>query len=293
MKIITCENAAGASLSFPAGFSDDSDFVLQDATGVLEAKADLFTSEGALSDGAVWQGSRMQKRNIVLTIRDRPNSDHAALRLRLFDLFRFKQKGSLTFTREDGTSRFIEYVVESVTTDVKKRSHSYQVSLMCPSPFFLSSTEEMETLGGVSGGFTFQHIFTEAGEIFGTKGTSRSVYVENEGASNEIGLTITLSAVNGTVTNPKVYRLESGEKIDLGDSEDPLVLLPGESIIITTGRGNKRILSEDGENLAGYLSEDSDFMQIESGGNTFTVGADKGASYLMAVFRWRYAYEGV
>ncbi len=291
MKTITCTNGAGETAVFPAGLSDGP-FVLEDATGVLEARADLFTADGALSDGTVWQGSRMQKRNIVLTLRDRPNSDHAANRARLLSVFRFKQAGTLTFTNENGEDRLIEYVVESVTADVKKRSHSYQISLLCPSPFWLSAEDSTGTIGGTRNLFSFPHTFPEAGEEFSARNTVQTLEIENAGAADGIGLTVVLSAEGGEVRNPAVTHLQSGAKMEIGSPARPLTIVPDNPVTIETGRGKKRIRSAAGENLVSYLTEESDFLTVRSGMNSFTVTAEYGLSSLVAVFSWRMTYEG-
>ena len=291
MKVITCTNEAGDVIAFPAGFVNSSSFVLEDATGVLEAKADLFTSDGALSDGVVYQGARMQKRNIVLTVRDKPGADHAANRAALFTLFRFRQPGVLVFA-DGATERLIEYVTESVTANIKSHSHSYQISLLCPSPFWQSAALNSRVLGGTVSGFSFPHVFLFGGEAFSTRETALAFEMNNPGAANEIGLTIQLAAINGAVTNPRVYRLESGGRFCLGDTANPLVIAAGDAITITTGRGRKRVLNSSGESLAGYLSEDSEFLTIMSGANTFSVSAERGQSNLKATFSWRFFYEG-
>ena len=291
MKTITCINPAGEALAFPAGFSSSSAFLLEDATGVIEARADLFTADGALSDGVVYQGARMQKRNIVLTVRDKPGADHALNRAALFNLFRFRQTGTLIFA--DGENqRLIEYIVESVEANIKSHSNSYEISLLCPSPFWQSAALNSRVLGGTVSGFAFPHVFVMGGEAFSTRETSLSFTMNNPGAANEIGLTIALTATNGNVTNPRVYRLESGEKLELGDTANPLVIAAGDTVTITTGRGRKRVLSPAGESLAGYLSEASEFLTIQSGDNTFTVSAERGQANLKATFSWRFFYEG-
>lgn len=290
MKIITCINAAGERLRFPAGKSGEP-FLLTDASGVLETKADLLVSDSALADGTTWYGARMQKRNIVLTLRDKPAADHRANRAALFSLFRFKQKGTLVFA--DGEDeRQIEYVVESVEVSLKKRPPVYTVSLLCPSPFWQSTQLTQRSLGGTVASFVFPHVFPAGGEPFSGKSRGSAFTVENPGASDEIGLAIVLRALNGPVTNPRIYHLESGERMELGSATDPLVIPAGSSVTITTAKGDKRILSQEGESLAAYLSEGSDFLRIRSGKNTFSVGAESGDAQLSATFSWRFFYEG-
>lgn len=289
MKIITCENGDGTAIAFPAG--PGGAFVLTDATGVLEAKADVLTTQNALSDGVTWQGTRMQKRNIVLTLRDAPNADHDENRAALYGLFKFKSAGTLTLSYGDSREdRCIGYVVESVVADVKKRANAYTVSLLCPSPYWESPNVLTRTLGGSRPLFTFPHAF--ALEPVSRRDSARAFTIDNAGASDEIGMTITVRAANGTVRNVRITHLETGEVLRLGSSANPMILAPGASVTVTTGRGNKRVLGEEGESLAAYLTEDSEFLQIRRGRNTFSIAADSGDSQLVVSFAWRLVYEG-
>ena len=71
-------------VSFTDTFSP---FLLEDCDGIYTVKNTVTTSENTMTDGATYQGSTTQMRNIVLTLRDHPKADHQENRTLLYNLF--------------------------------------------------------------------------------------------------------------------------------------------------------------------------------------------------------------
>ena len=119
--------------------------------------------------------------------------------------------------------------------------------------------------------------------------------IENESGVENIGLTITID-IFGNVTNPKITHVEMGESIEIGHTGNPLALTSGDKIIITTHKNNKHVYlisNNTTTEINAYLSEDSEFLQIMSGDNTFGYSAGSGESNMAVTISFKYRYAGV
>ena len=288
---ITCLNEDNISCTFTSGFDP---WLLENCEGIYETQNDVRTSENTMTDGSTFQSSQTKMRNIVLTLRDRPESDHQANRKLLYNLFKPKSAGVFTY-EEDSTIRQIEYYVESVTIDSVPRSRRATVSLLCPDPFFTEPEELSVQMAGWVGAFEFEHEFSSAGEEFGYRVSSRLNAIENESAADYIGITVVIEAM-GPASSPTITHVEQGESISIGTASNPLSLETGDKVIITTHTNNKHVyLVHSGEQteINEYLSEDSEFIQLMRGTNTIGYSALSGENYLSVTISYRYRYLGV
>lgn len=110
--------------------------MLEECEGIYEVKNKVYTTENTMTDGSTLQGSTTSMRNIILTLRDRPEADHEKNRKILYNLFKAKAPGKFLYYENDGAqAKTIEYTVESVIIDTAPRSRRATVSLICPDPF--------------------------------------------------------------------------------------------------------------------------------------------------------------
>lgn len=290
-RSIRCENNDGISMTFGNSFSP---FLLQDAIGVYGADAKVITSENTMIDGSTYQSSIMKLRNIVLTLRDRPTDDHQAMRSKLYEVFKFKQPGTLTLV-ENGIERQIQYYVEEIQMDAIKRARVYMISLICPSPFFEDISDRVIEMGGWEDAFTFPHTFTSAGETLGNRIIAFLKTIENTSAAENTGLKFVIDAI-GPATNPILSLVETNEHIQVGTASNPFALIRGDRVVITTGRANKHVLyTHEGitTEINNRITGDSEFLQLGRGPNTFSYNADSGASNLIITIIYRFLYEGI
>lgn len=293
-RSVRCTNENGVSYTFGNVLNDAQPFLLTDAEGIYGAEANVTTSANTMTDGSTYQGTTMAMRNIVLTLRDAPWANHRKNRDRLYALFKYKAPGTLSFT-EDGVTREIDYYVESITPDSVPRSRTYTISLLCPDAFFRDTQDTVVEMGGWVSGFEFLHEFFDEGEEFGTRSMERLGTIVNESAADNIGVTITIEAVNG-ITNPEITIVETQESIKLGTPAAPLSLNTGDVLVITTGRGNKHCMLTSGgikQDVNAYLTQESEFVQLSRGNNTFSYTADSGAENMMVTISYRFLYAGV
>ena len=81
---ITCTNEDNVSVVFTDKFNP---WLLESVEGIYENKNNVSTSTNTMTDGSTLQGSTVAMRNIVMTLRDRPDADHQANRSLHYRLF--------------------------------------------------------------------------------------------------------------------------------------------------------------------------------------------------------------
>lgn len=288
-RYITCSNADGFSITF--GERGLTPFVLVEAEGCYEVANNVTISENTMTDGGAYQGSVAKIRNIVLTVQDL--SDHTYNRNLLSALFKSGQTGTLVFHEEEN-DRKIEYYVESITSTGQASSRTYQISLLCPDPFFYALNNVNVMLSAWLKDFEFVHQFPEGREEFGYRSNERLKNIENQNAADGIGMTITI-AVSGTVQNPSVIRVESNEAITVGSSLYPFNMLAGDTLTITTADNDKHVyLTRNGvtTEVNQYITEDSTFIQLQRGDNNIGYSATVGDDAMTVVISYRLKYAG-
>ena len=151
------------------------------------------------------------------------------------------------------------------------------------------------TMAGWISYFEFAHEFPPEGEEFEARVEEKLKTIDNTSAADNIGMTIVIQAA-GAVTNPSIYHVEQGEQITVGTSGKPLQLVAGDKVTITTGTNNKHVyLTHEGvqSEINEYLSENSEFIQLEHGKNTIGYSATAGENYMTVQISYRYRYLGV
>jgi hypothetical protein len=286
-RTIICENANGNKMAFDErGFNP---FLLVKATGIYDVSNNIHMSNNTMIDGAEYQGTVMQARNIVLVLKDVVN--FAQNRDEISVLFAKDSIGKLT-VKDEGHERQIEYYVESITSTATPDVRLTTISLMCPNPFFYDTSDTSVLIANIVSVFEFPHAFLEAGEEFSYISDERIKIIENDTAENNVGLTIIFTC-SGIVKNPVITKVETMEKLSVGDEEKPFEVLTGDGLVFTTTTGNKNVrLTRDGvtTDINEYLTYDSRFFQLSRGKNTFGYGAEENPDYLSIVIAYRYKY---
>lgn len=323
-RVITCTNQDGDTVTFTEkGFFP---FLLVSAEGVYDSKYNVNLMENTTTDGAIFQGGNAPYRNIVLTVKDvsmtksitesadvvitsavikgktleilqavTPESstggadfvDHREI---LDKVFKKNELGRLTF-KEDTQERVIDYYVEYVKSTGKHSSRYHTISLICPDPFFYDPYDIQVIIALVMADFQFIHEFNEEGEEFGHNlGVYENIY--NESANDNIGLTINLRG-DTDIINPKITRLDSGDFIQIGTTTSPYTLYAGDSLLITTGIGNKHIYEYHNgtKTEKNYMMADgSSFIQLMRGDNHISFDATEGKNGATLEISYRLQY---
>lgn len=288
-RVIKCINEDGFEIVITE--SDFGPFLLTEAEGLYDVENTVYISENSMIDGGVYQGSVAKPRNIVLHVVD--TEDYPENRNLLNKIFKKASVGTLIFTEGDGDTRKIEYYVESMTSTGKDAYREHDISLICPDPYFYDVDGNSEDMASWIAAFEFEFESVEGtGFEFGYKSNELIKTIKNDIAEDNIGVTITITC-GGAVTNPSITHIETGESITIGYSGKEFEMVAGDIVIITTATGNKHVtLTRDGttSEINHYLTEDSVFVQLMRGSNSFGFSADSGLSNLSIGIAYTFKY---
>lgn len=313
IKVI-CTNDKNVGITFTwDGFTP---FHLIDIEGIYGIENNVVTSENTTIDGSTYQGATAKERHIDLTVE--MDSNYSENRSLLYRCFAIKRPGKMEYI-ENGDSKVIEYEVESIipgaTTGVVR---DYTISLKCTDPYFKDPMDTEIVMAQWVRDFFFPAWFPEEGREFGHREAELVKSIESDSGADNIGITVVLRA-DGTVKNPAIYHMESGEHTKIGYEGNDFVLSYGQYAVISTHTGKKDIylignatqeeveenrdrygmidwekaVEEYGQNINEYLDEDGAFIQIQDGTNTLTYSAEEGAEHLSVHVYYRISYLGV
>ena len=242
--------------------SDNQRYALASVAGITPPKASVNTSPLATTDGSVFNGSRLNNRNVVLTIC--PQGKVEANRVALYSFFKSKKQVRIDFKTESRET-YVEGWVESIDGDLFAALQQIQVSIICTYPYLLDVNAVVTN---------FQN-----GEAT----------VQNA-SDDEVGF-ITEFTASGAVEGITLQNAANGQTFSVACS-----LISGDKLIINTKRGEKAVtLIRDGQSssVINQMDVDSDWIQLEVGQNNLTFTCDSGAANLAAAVTLRQIYEGV
>ena len=137
MKIVV-KNHIGQSVEL-----DPFNYPVVSVDGLTPTGATINTSNVATVDGTFFNSSYVNQRNIVLTIT--PNVEAERARLFLYQYFKPKYPVTLYFkTRTRDV--YIEGYVETFEGSLYDQKQSFQISVICPQPFFNDVKESVTEL---------------------------------------------------------------------------------------------------------------------------------------------------
>jgi phage-related protein len=261
-------------------------FILSKIDGLGDVDATLQLQKAPSQHGSTYTGSVLSERTISLevTITGFDREDISVKRELLSSVFNPTIKGLVKF--ENGrVTRWIEAVSEHVPifpSGIENRTYHFQksmISLMCPSPFWL--TEEMvDQLVVWEGGLEFP---LELPTFFAQQSESKAKIVANEGDVQ----TPVMITFNGPATAPiRIENQTTGEFVEVNQS-----LLAGERMEISTAFGQKRVTKvlADGTRLNAFhfISLDSTFFQLQPGNNLLAYSTGMDYEQASVIVSWR------
>ena len=285
-KKIVCQNSYGYKLEFGYSFP----FYLDSYSGIHSYDGNVATIKSAFGIGVSYIGTSVNQRSINLVIAFKDGADLITRKQQLYNIFPLKDHGTL-FYYESDIERKINYYVENVNL-VRKANYIYAtINLLCPSPYFMDSTETIATLQNWDKLLTFPLVIPDGTGIeFGSQNNATAIEIENN-SHIPYGLTITFMA-NGEVVNPSLKNIKTNEIMKLN-----YTLELGEQIVVTTYNNDKTITHIDSNgnetNITNTLVFGTKFLQAPNGSNKFATDADSGASNLECSISYYNYYEAV
>lgn len=240
-------------------------------------------------DGAMFNSSKLETRNIVLTVKI--NGDVETNRQNLYRYFRTKDWCRFYYKNQN-RDVYIDGYVESVECDLFTNNETAQISILCPSPYFKSVAEIITDISNTLAMFTFPFSINIGYPIaFSAYENSKTTNVYNSSES-ETGLIIEID-IEASVDEIKIININTGQYIYL-----EYEFLEHDRVTIDTNKGNKTIqLYRNGEkiNIFSALQKGSVFFQLDVGDNLFGYLVDdgNGNENVYIVFRRHETYRGV
>jgi phage-related protein len=121
---------------------------IRNIDGLEPVKASVNTSLFGSVDGAAYTGASVPSRNIVLTIH--PNPDwhtwkYEDLRKLIYAYFMSKRPVLLVFYSDEDPPVEISGIVESVENSIFSKDQEFNISVICPDPYFISTDPKIIT----------------------------------------------------------------------------------------------------------------------------------------------------
>ncbi len=266
--------------------NDEQAYALIAISGLQPPKAIIQLGSLPRVDGSIFLQSKIEQRNIVLTLQ--VLSDFEANRRRLYDIFKIKQKGVLTLVLDDRTVS-IEAHCESIEIVPTLWPLRAMISLICPQPYFEAEQPVILEMSSIQSTLQFPLSLSLSGMAMGNLFPSTAINAFNQG-DIPCGFTVRFECV-APVENPKLIHVATGENLQL-----LMTLTPGQIVEITTELGKKRIEEVQGSqriNLFHTLSLGSTFFQLNEGDNVLFATSDAGSSSLLTQLSYRPKTSGV
>ena len=282
---------------------DESNYQVLSITGLNPPNAQINTSTIAGLDGAKFNSSKLQSRNIVITVRINGNIE--ANRINLYKYFATKEWCKFYYENEH-RNVYIDCYVENFECDLFVKDEIAQISLICPNPYFKDMETIIDDISKALSAFDFPFSFgsksatnpsvpkdnsTDNAIEFSTIDTSKITNIYNDSESST-GLIIKIDLL-GTVNKLLIKNTQTGESMTLSYK-----FLENDRVIIDTNKGQKSIvLIRNGitSNLFTALIKGSTFFQLTIGDNFFSYTADNGANddLVHVIFEHYNVYRGV
>jgi phage-related protein len=267
--------------------SNNKDYHISQIDGISSLQATVNTSVVGTFDGAIFNSSRLDMRNLGIYLAVRGNIEKS--RIELYKYFPPKQWVKIYF-KNGMRNVYIEGYVEDINIDPFVKPQMAQIIILCPRPFFIDVNELLVEFSGIAAMFEFPCETDDIGKVFSEIVTEKRKLVYNAG-DVESGINITIHAT-GNITSPVVYNALTGESFRL----EGLQMVAGDVLTINTNKGEKSVkLNHQGtiKNVINYRSSDSTWLELAIGDNIFTYNADSGDLNMLMAIRHSIKYLGV
>lgn len=280
------ENADGQMLTLT---QDESNYQITSITGLNPPPAQINTTSIAGLDGAKFNSSKLNTRNIVITIK--LNGNIEANRQNLYRLFRTKEQCTFYYQNENRNVQIVGYV-ETVEVDLFQNGETMQISIICPYPYFRAAAQIITDISNEIAAFTFPFSINIGSPIpFSLYIDNRITNVEND-SETETGAIIDIDILQA-VNTIQIKNTNTGDSLTL-----QYAFQSGDRVTINTNKGNKSVkLTRDGvtTNIFSALQQGSVFLQLKVGANPFAYLVDSGVNdeYVFITFTFANEYRGV
>lgn len=301
IKSITVTNYIGESIKIVlTELFPEHGLLVKNITGIGTSEATINTSQLATNDGSLYNSSRLNNREIEMTLLFTNAPDIETARQRTYKYFPIKMEVTLTFETSNRTI-YVKGRVQRNDPDIFSKEEGCTITISCPDPWFYGITSQDTMFYGAEPLFEFEFDDEQSEsptlEMSSIENENqRPIYYEGE---SEVGITLTIHATTSASTI-KIYNVVSHESLFIDtDKIAKITGRPfgaGDDIIISTVRGRKTaLLLRDGiyRNIINCINKDADWFQLHKGDNLFAYTAETGSEGLQFRIQNDVLYEGV
>lgn len=282
MYRLIIENEKGEQLEL----TNNRNYDVIGVTGTNPPVAAINTVNVAGMDGSRYNSSRTEQRNIVITLNiQHPIEEN---RLTLYKFFRVKRWVKIYY-KNNHRDVYIEGYVESLENNPWTQLQQPQISIICPQPYWLSTSETTVRFSNSIALFEFPFSIPADGIEFSTLQNITTATV-NAGEI-ETGCIIQFHATANQILNPKFYNRTTNKFFGLDFD-----MYQGDVITVNSLKGEKAVtLLRSGvkTNILSDRTSGSTLLTLVPGENELSFGADEGEANLEASLTLVQKFEGV
>ena len=264
-------------------------YQLYNVSGTNPPLANINMAVASGKDGATFNSSKLNTRNLVLNVKINGNVEQN--RLRLNNFARSKEWVRVYYSN-NSLDVYIDGLVEAVEYTPFSRRVAAQISIVCPDPYFKSIDEVIADSSNVLPKFTFPFSIDEdepvvIAELMDTEGV-----VINNTSDATTGALISIR-FNSSASSVELKNITTGDSLKLVHS-----FQTDDIVEISTVTGEKYIkLIRNGvvSNLMSAYVRGGQFPQLASGVNRFDYLVDNTApaGQIDIQFRYHNVYRGL
>lgn len=277
------ENESGKIVNI----NDGVDYEVISVSGLNPPPALIFTAKSPNRKGAKYNGSTLDVRNIVITIK--LLGDVEENRNALYDWVDTEQYIKIRY-RNGLKNVYCEGHVEDCDIDLFTDNETVALAVLCEDPFWKDMREVAVDIQTVLKQFLFPFAIDTAGVPLSTIRDSNATSIFNSGA--ETGVRITVKS-NGTVKNLQIYDEADTTKrfsLNLTLEKNWIVEIDSENSPKTC-----RLFKPDGtvENILRHVGNNPTWFTLKKGNNRFGYLAESGTAEAEVTFGFTAKYKGV
>lgn len=305
IRRIVVINPKGESLDIDISKPQESGVNVINVTGISPANAEIYSTPFGSIDGAVYAGSRVPSRNIVLTLGMMFDPEIEDSRHKVYNMFRIKDQVTMIFITDSYKSGRVSQItgfVESVDVDIFSKQETATVSVVCLDPWFLSLDIDEFAFAGYMGcfEFPFENDALSGPQLeFGIVNIDRRANLFYRG-DIERGFTMKIFINGSDVKNIRIYNVDTREIMYIyTDKIEKIMgrsLREGDELAIFTQSGQKgayMVVNDVYTNVISAIDKNSDWFKLSKGDNVFAYACDSGEDKILIDMVYQNAYGGI
>lgn len=284
MPIVKVENRWNSTLTLT---QNERRWQLIGLLGLNPPAADIMTTTIPYTDGARFNTSRLQMRNVVITLALTEDVERG--RTSLNSVIMAKQPLRVYY-KNNTVDVYIDGYVESFEYDVFNNIVTAQVSILCPAPYWVSVKQQTVDVTPVISLFEFPFSLPVEGIAVSEMKLVRTETVEYAGTV-QTGVEISITCLNA-ISSPVVTNRTTGETMTFTG----LTLVPGQTLRISTVQGKKSVqlvTESETTNAINAMDLGNQWIMVMPGTNVFEITAESGADDVRATITVSEKYGGV